>query len=154
MKSGASISSIVSRSPPACAARKRRTRTLFFVPVHPNLASPSRPSFATADFNQTLNTTRNIPSPSIRLTNVDTGVDVTGRSSYGSPDSILLVFPIAEAAGGLPTSECGTTYEVTVGGKGPLALKSVNGARLSGAPLGVTLERGTASWTFTTVGCT
>jgi hypothetical protein len=114
------------------------------------LAPPSSSAFA--DFNQTLNFTKGVPS--IRLTNVDTGEDVTDASSYDGTASILVVQPNTFTdPGGQPTFECGTTYEVTVGGKGKLALKSVNGARLSGVPTGVTLERGTASWTFTTVPC-
>jgi hypothetical protein len=43
------------------------------------LSSPDNPSFAFADFNQTLDTTKGFPS--IRLTNVDTGEAVTGGSS-------------------------------------------------------------------------
>jgi hypothetical protein len=80
----------------------------------------------------------------IRVTNVDTGEDATG-SVYWDSQRLYLVSLVNRPG---IAFECGTTYEVTV-----RRVKSLEGAKLSEVPAGVTLEKGTASWTFTTVAC-
>jgi hypothetical protein len=94
-----------------------------------------------------------------RLINLNTGEDVTTIVScanrpdgFGGTITDIAISP-PEVAPGIILWECGTTYEVILGGKGRRALKSVDRTPISGAPDGVTLDRGVASWTFTTVAC-
>ena len=77
----------------------------------------------------------------VRLTNVNTGEDVT-------PLDIGYNFPELSITTPGTTFECGTTYEVSL-----IRLKSLAGGKLSEAPEGVTLKGGVATWTFTTVDC-
>jgi hypothetical protein len=77
----------------------------------------------------------------MRLTNLNTGEDVPGSVSWVSDDRALsFILPEFFA--------CGTTYEVTLN-----RVRAASGAKLGEVLPGVTLERGTASWTFTTVDC-
>jgi hypothetical protein len=104
------------------------------------------PPLAQAFFNQTINT--NNFANVILLRNVDTKEDVSGSITYSFLVNRLTVQP------NTLTFECGTTYEVTVGGHGKKAVESESGAKLSGVDdEGVTFKKGVATWTFTTVAC-
>jgi hypothetical protein len=138
---------LVVGSAPAHAAKPLPDQPLVIDFVYPqagaaNVSTAGGRGVAFAEFN-TLIDPRNVDNK-IRLTNVDTGKDVTGVA-YWDPDHRYLVGPVDRPS---IAFECGTTYEVTV-----RHVKSLAGAKLSDVPDGVTLERGKASWTFTTVTC-
>jgi hypothetical protein len=130
-------------SAPAHAAKTLPDQPLALDIVYPmagaaNVSTAGGRGIALAEFNTLINPT-NIDNK-IRLTNVDTGEDV-----YWDPDHLYLVAMVNRPN---IAFECGTIYEVTV-----RQVKSLEGAKLSEVPAGVTLRKGTASWTFTTVPC-
>src|SRR3954447_26026305 len=134
-------------SAPAHAAKPLPDQPLSIDFVYPgagaaNVSTAGGRGVAFAEFNTLINS-RTIDHET-RLTNVDTGEDATG-SVYWDPEHRYLV-ALVDRTG--TAFECGTTYEVTV-----RRVKSLEGAKLSEVPAGVTLEKGTASWTFTTVAC-
>lgn len=138
---------LLAGSAPAQAARPLPDQPLTIDFVYPgagaaNVSIAGGQGIAFAEFNTPINP-RNVDNK-IRLTNVDTGEDVTGRV-YWDPEHLYLV-GLVDRAG--IAFECGTTYEVTL-----RRVKSLDGAKLSDVPAGVTLEKGTASWTFTTAAC-
>ena len=124
--------------------------------------SPSPEQIAAVDtnvvatFNHEVKTT-NI-RPNMNLTNVETGEDVRRPlCSFRDGDATTLTIVVnADNECGIPDTtplECDTTYEVSVSGKGRGAVRGFDGGKLSGAPAGLTFEKRTASWTFTTVPC-
>ena len=134
-------------SAPAQAAKPMPDQPLAIDFVYPgagaaNVSTAGGRGVAFVEFNTLINP-RNIDHE-IQFTNVDSGETVTG-SAYWDPGHRYLV-SLVDRPG--IAFECGTTYEVTV-----RHVKSLEGAKLSEVPDGVTLERGTASWTFTTVAC-
>jgi hypothetical protein len=134
-------------SAPAHAARPLPDQPLVIDFVYPgagaaNVSTAEGQGVAFAEFSTSINP-RNVDNK-IRLTNADTGEDVTG-TVYWDPERLYLV-GLVDRPG--IAFECGTTYEVTV-----RHVKGLAGAKLSDVPAGVTLEKSTASWTFTTVAC-
>lgn len=139
---------LLAGSAPAHAAKPLPDQPLAIDFTYPaagatNVSTTGGQGLAFAEFNTLINP-RNVHNK-IRLTKVDAGEDVTG-SVYWDPDRLYLVGLVNRPG---IAFECGTTYEVTV-----RRVKSLEGAKLSAVPAGVTLEKGMASWTFTTVACT
>jgi hypothetical protein len=148
---------MLAASAPAFAAPKE---PLFITDVSPEPGATNEPvdTLIQAVFDHELLSPR--VRPNMHLTNVETGEDVRRPLEFdpflptaGGPTLTIL---LKDAPPPLVTTplECGTTYEVSVSGKGRGAVKGFDGGKLSGVlDERVTFERRTASWTFTTGPC-
>jgi hypothetical protein len=149
-------------SAPANAAKPPPPEPLVITVVDPVPGAIFVPlnSAVVVSFNQELLAPRMVNCElSARVINLNTleaeTVDIscqTGDDGSGVRRTNMVISP--PDAGGFFLWSCGTTYEVIVGGKGRSAVKSLDREPISEVPLGVTLDRGVATWTFTTNGCT
>ena len=153
-------------SAPANAAKPPPPEPLVITDVYPdpgaiNVPLPDPPA-ALVTFNQPelLRNSRTRCELFARLINLNTGEDVTefvscqtGFDEFGVPTPIIMVIQPTEPIPGFTLFECGTTYEVIVGGKGRRAVKSLAREPISEVPEGVNLDGSVATWTFTTVPC-